>query len=125
MQLPMLTLNGMLLNAFMGNMYTDKETGEVTPATLKVQMMCDVPQKSGDTKKELVTMSVKDETLTDLYHSLMGKNIRVGVGVIAQGRNLNFWILPGVRPELVDITAMVSAPGASSSNVKSPLDKAA
>lgn len=123
---PMLTLNGMLMNAFMGNTFTDKETGEITPASLKVQLLCDVPQKSGDIRKELVTMSVKDESKVDLYHSMMGKMIRVPVGVIPQGRNLNFWILPNTQPELVGSKALSPPPvppngGASSSSVKSPL----
>lgn len=121
--IPMLTLNGLLMNAFMGNAFVNKDTGESTPATLKIQMICDVPQKSGGTKKELVTMSMKDETQTDLYNSFMMKNIRVAVGVIAQGRNLNFWILPNTKPELVAMAEVKPEPFTSA--VKSPLEKAA
>lgn len=135
--LPMLTLNGLLMNSFMGNVYIDKETGETTPASLKIQVICDVPQKAGGIRKELVTMSVRDETKAPLYQSMEGKMIRVAVGVIPQGRNLNFWILPHTSPELVDMSrrpspaasttpvpAGASSSGASTtstSSVKSPL----
>lgn len=123
--IPMLSLNGLLMNAFMGNAFVDKETGAVTPATLKVQVLCDVPQKGGDIKKELVTMGVKDESMIDTYHSLMGKMIRVPVGVMAQGRVLNFWVLPNSKPELFvaapSTTSASSSPPSSSSAVKSPL----
>lgn len=129
--LPMLTLNGLLMNSFMGNAYIDKETGETTPASLKVQMLCDVPQKSGGIRKELVTMSVRDELKAPLYESMLGKSVRVAVGVIPQGRNLNFWILPNTSPELVDMNrspspagnSVTSTAGASSSttSIKSPL----
>lgn len=105
-QLPMLTLNGLLMNTFMGNAFTDKESGEVIAASLKIQMLCDVPQKAGGIKKELVTMSSKDEAQRDLYERYVGKVIRIGVGVIAQGRNLNFWILPNSQPELYDKPSM-------------------
>ena len=118
--LPMLTLNGLLMNTFMGNAYTDKETGEITPASLKAQMLCDVPQKSGGIKKELVTMSVKSESDRQLYETLTGQYIRVGVGVIPQGRNLNFWILPNSKPELVN-PAAPPAPEKPKESVKSPL----
>ena len=129
--LPMLTLNGLLMNSFMGNVYIDKETGESTPATLKIQMLCDVPQKAGVIRKELVTMSAKNEEHAALYESLMGEFIRVGVGVIPQGRNLNFWILPNSTPELVGAGAARSPVGqdkpkdmagaSAGSPVKSPL----
>ena len=123
-QLPMLTLNGLLMNTFMGNAFTDKDTGEIIVASLKIQMLCDVPQKAGGIKKELVTMSAKDETQRDLYAGYVGKVIRIGVGVIAQGRNLNFWILPNSAPELVpDLATSPEKPKdiAPPPMIKSPL----
>ena len=95
----MLSLEGLLMNCFMGNEYVDTKTGVITPATLKVQMLCDVPQKSGDSKKELITMTVKEVALNDIYKSLVNSFIRVPIGVMANGKSLSYWILPNTRPE--------------------------
>lgn len=95
----MLSLEGLLMNCFMGNEFVDTKTGVITPATLKVQMLCDVPQKSGDSKKELITMTVKEVALNDIYKSLVNSFIRVPVGVMANGKALSYWILPNTRPE--------------------------
>ena len=100
----MLSLEGLLMNCFMGNEFVDTKTGVITPATLKVQMLCDVPQKSGDSKKELITMTVKEVALNDIYKSLVNSMIRIPVGVMANGKALSYWILPNTRPEAVAVS---------------------
>lgn len=120
--IPMLTLNGLLMNAFMGNEFVDKESGEVTPAALKVQVLSDVPQKSGDIKKEMITLSVKDELQYDIYQSFMGQMISIPVGVMGDGKSRNYFIQKGFLPVKYQQPATGSASSSKpSSSIKSPL----
>lgn len=96
----MLSLTGLLDNAYMGNPFINKETGEVTPASLKIQVLCEIPQKTGGIKKQFIDLSVKDTAKFAVYQGMVGKCIRIPVGAMASGKTVQYWVLSDQSPEL-------------------------
>jgi hypothetical protein len=81
----MLTLTAVAVNVFPTNEFTDKKTGDVTPAGHKVQLQYEEfvlgkgEQESG-TKIVLKDFNVHD--LGDQYKKVIGKNVSVPVGIM-------------------------------------------
>lgn len=98
----MLTLNGQVLNVFEVPAYTDKKTGEVTPARSRVQIMAENVLQNGEVRMDLVNLTVAH---ADPYKALQGRQVRVPVGVFASGRDVTFYALKGHNPELVGAPA--------------------
>lgn len=92
----MLTLNGQVMNVFDQPAYTDKKTGEVTPAKHRVQIMADNMLQNGQNRMELVNLTVDDP---NPYQKLMGRSVRVPVGAFANGSAIQFYALKGHAPE--------------------------
>jgi len=84
----MLKLNAVLLNTFITDAYTNKDSGNVTPPKNKFQLLVEKPMKNGSTKKELLDISVKDEVFQKHKDSI-GKTIEVDVGYF--GQNITFF----------------------------------
>ena len=94
----MLTLNGQVINVFNQPSYTDKKTGEVTPAKHRVQIMAENMLQNGQNRMELVNLTVEDPVP---YQTLQGRTVRVPVGAFAQSNSITFYALKGHIPEEV------------------------
>lgn len=86
----MLTLNGLVLNVFDTPAKTDKKTGEIYPASTRVQIQAENILESGQKRIELVTLKVK---AGDAYKALVGKPVRVPVGAFASGGAVVYYAL--------------------------------
>lgn len=86
----MLTLNGIVLNVFDTPASTDKKTGEVRPASTRVQIQAENTLENGQKRFEMVTLKVaKGET----YQRLIGKPVRVPVGAFVAGGAILYYAL--------------------------------
>lgn len=86
----MLTLNGMVLNVFDSPATTDKKTGEVRPASTRVQIQAENTLENGQKRFEVVNLKVQDG---DHYRKLSGKPVRVPVGVFALNGSIMYYAL--------------------------------
>jgi hypothetical protein len=89
-----------MLSMFTVTGQVDRETGETSPPTSKVQIMGEMPVKGGDSRLDLITLTVEHKAT---YDSLKGKRIRVPLGFFAPAKgNIVYYIAKGGRPELVN-----------------------
>ena len=86
----MLTLNGTVQNVFSKPASTDKETGEVRPATDHVQILAENVLESGEKRLDMVTLKVH---AVEAYRKLMGQRVSVPVGAFVSGKNIQFYSL--------------------------------
>jgi hypothetical protein len=84
----MLTLNGIVLNVFDTAASTDKKTGEVRPASTRVQIQAENFLENGQKRVDLVTLKVPNG---EPYRKLTGRAVRVPVGVMSDGRSIIFY----------------------------------
>lgn len=97
--LSMFTVTGQVLKTFVQPGGVDKESGEVGPATAKVQIMGEMPVKGGDSRLDLITLTVDDKQTFD---ALKGKRVRVPLGFFAPSKGtIVYYIAKGGKPELV------------------------
>ena len=85
----MLTLNGTVQNVYEQPESKDKETGEIRPASLRAQILCENTTQSGETKLEMVTLKVH----TEAFRSLVGQKVRVPVGAFVANGGIMFYAL--------------------------------
>ncbi len=78
----MITLNGLLHNVFSMPSSIDKKTGDVIPASTRIQLLASNGLQNGETRSELVTIKVADITP---YRSLVGSPVTVPVGAFVSG----------------------------------------
>ncbi len=86
----MLTLNGTVQNVFSKPASTDKETGEVRPASDHVQILAENVLESGEKRLDMVTLKVH---AVEAYRKLMGQRVSVPVGAFVSGKNIQFYSL--------------------------------
>jgi len=98
-QLPMLTLAGQVAHVFLNPESVDRKSGEVREAKFKVQLLCNVPLQNGQVRMDLQTVTTDQERV---YTELMGKQVRVPVGVFSTGKGVLFYALKGATPEVLD-----------------------
>lgn len=97
--LSMFTVTGQVMKTFIQPGGVDKDTGEVAPATAKVQIMGEMPVRGGDSRLDLITLTVEDKKE---YDGLKGKRIRVPLGFFAPSKgSIVYYIAKGGKPELV------------------------
>lgn len=95
----MFTVTGQVLKTYHQEGRTDKETGEVEPESVKVQLLGEMPVKGGDSKADLVSLTIENEKT---WAPFVGKNIRVALGFFAPNKgNIVLFIPKGAIPELV------------------------
>lgn len=95
----MFTVTGQVMKTFVQPGGLDKETGEVGPETAKVQIMGEMPVRGGDSRLDLVTLTVEN---VQEYEALKGKRIRVPLGFFAPSKGaIVYYIAKGGKPELV------------------------
>ena len=102
----MLTLNGQVINVFEQPAFTDKKTGEVTPAKHRVQIMAENMLQNGQNRVELVNLTVDDPSP---YQTMKGRVVRVPVGAFAQSGQITFYALKGHKPEAVPAAGGMAA----------------
>ena len=85
----MLTLNGTVQNVYTQPESKDRETGEVRPASLRAQILCENTMESGEKRLEMVTLKVH----TDAFRKLVGQKVRVPVGAFVNGGAIMFYAL--------------------------------
>ena len=86
----MLTLNGTVQNVYEQPESKDKETGEIRPASLRAQILCENTTQSGEKKLEMVTLKVH---APDAFKALQGKFVRVPVGAFVADGQVRYYAL--------------------------------
>lgn len=86
-----------MLNVFVQPGGVSKKTGEEYEARDKVQLLGELPLQDGQKRMELVTLTVGDARP---FEAVKGKRVRVPVGFFATGKDVQFYIPKGSRPEL-------------------------
>lgn len=86
----MLTLNGVVLNVFDTPASTDKKTGEIRPASTRVQVQAENTLENGQKRFDMVTLKVTDG---EVYRKLQGKPVRVPVGAFVAGGSIMYYAL--------------------------------
>jgi hypothetical protein len=94
----MLTLNGQVMNVFHTPERVDRKTGEIYPASDRVQLMAENELESGEVRFELVTLKVANPTA---YKALSGRRVAVPVGAFPAGTAVQFYALRGGVPQEV------------------------
>lgn len=95
----MLTLNGTVHNVFRTEASTDRKTGEIRPASERVQIMAENILQNGEIRVELVTLKVEQG---DAYRKLVGRQVRVPVGAFVSGSAIQFYALKGQHAPIGD-----------------------
>ena len=86
----MLTLNGIIQNCFSRPASTDKETGEIRPATDHVQILAENVLETGEKRLDMVTLKVH---AIAAFKKLEGQRVSVPVGAFVSGKNVQFYSL--------------------------------
>lgn len=94
----MFTLCGQVANVYVQPGGTSKKTGETFDPRDKVQILGHIPLQDGTTKLDLVTLNVEDARQ---YQQVIGKTIRVPVGVYALAKTVGYFIPQGCKPALL------------------------
>lgn len=97
--LSMFTVTGKVLKTFIQPGQVDKETGEMGKSSVKVQLMGEMPVQGGDSKLDLITLTIENQKT---YNDLVGKMVRLPLGFFApQKGNIVYFVPKGSSPELV------------------------
>jgi hypothetical protein len=97
--LSMFTVTGQVLKTFVQPGQVDKETGEMGKPSTKVQIMGEMPVQGGDSKLDLITLTIENQKT---YDDLKGKKVRLPLGFFApQKGNIVYFVPKGSLPELV------------------------
>jgi hypothetical protein len=93
----MIELVGTLVNTFATPAGKNKK-GEDYDSKDKIQLMGEFPMPNGETRMDLVTLTVED---LDSYLEFTGRKIRLSCGVMATGaRSVLFFVRRGSLPKL-------------------------
>lgn len=100
-------LQGILENSFKTRPFTDKQTGELTPSTLKCQLKVKSPQEDGTYRNEFIDLNVKDPNAHGAWMGLLDQEIRVQVEFAMdwERKKQYPYIVQGALPEAVTQTA--------------------
>lgn len=97
--LSMFTVTGQVLKTFVQPGAVDKTTGEAGEPSVKVQILGEMPVQGGDSRVDLITLTVPDK---GAYDALKGKRVRVPLGFFAPAKGSIVYFIPkGGKPELV------------------------
>lgn len=90
----MLNLTGQVINVFHMDAGTNKK-GEDYDARDKIQLLGELELPNGETKKELIDLTVENVLQ---YDGLIGKTISLPVGVISSSRSVTYYVRKGSKP---------------------------
>lgn len=79
----MIKISATLLNVFMSNDFTNKETGEIIKGKNKLQLLLETPLKNGGSRKELMDLSIPSEKVK-LYKGKENEVVEVDVATIGK-----------------------------------------
>jgi len=97
--LSMFTVSGLVMKTFVQEGRVDRETGEVGKDAVKVQIMGEMPVQGGDSRLDLITLTVEDQKS---YEALKGKRVRVPLGFFSPSKgNIVYYIPKGSNPEVI------------------------
>ena len=95
----MFTVTGKVVHVFDQEGALNKETGEKTPDSVRLQMMGEMPVQGGASRFEMITVKVDNKKI---YEVLKGKEIRLAVGAFSPQKGQIIYFIPkGAKPELV------------------------
>lgn len=86
----MLTLNGLVLNVFDTPESVDRKSGDIRPASTRVQVQAENTLENGQKRFEMVTLKIQDG---ETYKKLVGKPIRVPVGAFVANGAIVYYAL--------------------------------
>jgi hypothetical protein len=96
----MFTVTGRVLKTFVQQGGIDKDSGKPFDDSFKVQIMGELPLQGGQSRFDVITMTVEDR---QLYDSLENKTIRVPLGFFSPARGQILYFIPkGSNPEIVE-----------------------
>jgi hypothetical protein len=97
--LSMFSVTGQVLKTFVQPGQVDKQTGEMGKSSVKVQIMGEMPVQGGESRLDLITLTVEDQKT---YDNLKTKRIRVPLGFFAPSKGSIVYFIPkGSTPEIV------------------------
>lgn len=95
----MFTVTGQVMKTFIQPGIIDKETGDTSKPSPKVQIMGEMPVQGGGSRFDLITLTVEN---VKVYAELEGKKIRVALGFFAPQKGSIIYFIPkGTLPEVV------------------------
>lgn len=98
----MLTLEAKVANVFSTKSFTNKESGEITPAGHKVQLMYEMPGGAEGTEKRIHLDDFNVRDLGAQWQKALGKTVRVPVGaMINDAGRIQFYIPRGGIPTVL------------------------
>jgi hypothetical protein len=99
---PMLVMTGKVDNVYVAPEGVNKKSGESYGGGSKVQLLVDIPQQNGETKRGLVTLST---THPDYFRLVQDQRVSLPVGAMPVGKDVLFYILKGWRPPIVGVAS--------------------
>lgn len=97
--LSMFTVTGQILKTFIQPGQLNKETGETSKSSIKVQLMGEIPVQGGESRLDLISLTVEDQKI---YDELRTKRVRIPIGFFApQKGNIIYFIPKGALPEVI------------------------
>jgi hypothetical protein len=93
----MIKLEGEVINVFHMDAGKNKK-GEEYDARDKIQLLGELELPNGETKKELIDLTVSD---IDQYVGLVGKTISIAAGAMSAGRAVIFYVRKGAKPTVL------------------------
>lgn len=91
----MLTLQGQVTNVFSTPGGTNQK-GETYSASDKVQVIAENELKNGEKRIELLTLTTDNPAL---FKTLLGKSVRIPVGIFVSGNQPQYYILKAGKVE--------------------------
>jgi len=89
---------GQVMHLFNAPGRVDKETGDVDDDKPKVQLLGQIPQRNGEHKFEVITLTCHEPKY---FESLTGKHVRVPLGMFSPSKgNIVYFIPEGCKPVL-------------------------
>lgn len=79
----MIKISAILLNVYVGNDFTNKETGEIIKGKSKLQLLLETLLKNGGSRKELMDLSIPHEKVK-LYKGKENQVVEVDVATIGK-----------------------------------------
>ena len=94
----MFQVSGVVLHLFDAPGRIDKETGEVDDDKPKVQLLGEIPQRNGQCKFDVITLTCHNPSDFD---GLKGKRVVVPLGMFSPSKgNIIYYIPQGSKPRL-------------------------
>lgn len=95
----MFSVTGRVLHLFAAPGRIDKTSGEVDDDKPKVQILGRIPQRNGEYKFDLISLTCHD---LSLFENLVGRDISIAIGVFAPKAGQVIYFIPqGSQPSLV------------------------